>query len=165
MLQNFQYNEGLQNQALGQLPGLTAAQYSGYTPLLGGVQLAGQLPYEGAQSLGAIGSLLGNYGTSTSTSKQPGGILSDLLGGAALALPFIPGFGKSDRRLKTKIEKIGEAKDGLGIYEWNWKSDPDGERVRGVIADEVEKLRPWAYAKGYFNGFDGVNYGALGSLA
>lgn len=165
MLQNLQYNEGVQNQAAGMLPGYTSAQYQGYTPLLGASQLAGQLPYYGSQSLGTIGSLVGGYGTSTSTQKQPGGIIDDLLGAASMAIPFIPGFGKSDRRLKTKIEKLGEAKDGLGIYEWNWKSDPNGQRVRGVIADEVEKLRPWAYAKGFFNGFDGVNYGALGSLA
>lgn len=89
MLQNYQYNEGIQNQALGQLPSLTAAQYQGYSPLLTGTQLAGQLPYYGSQSLGTIGSLLGNYGTSTSKGSQPGGWGSDLLSAAATALPFI----------------------------------------------------------------------------
>jgi hypothetical protein len=87
------------------------------------------------------------------------------LGAASMALPFIPGFGMSDRRLKTNIEKVGEASDGLGIYEWNWKASPDGPKVRGVIADEVERLRPHAYVKNFRDGYDGVNYAALGSMA
>ena len=162
MLQNLQYNEGIQQQAAGMLPGYTSAEYQGYTPLLAGTQLAGQLPYYGTQAISGIGSLLGNYGTTSGT--QPGGWGTDLLSAAASALPFIPGI--SDRRLKTNIEKVGEASDGLGIYTWNWKADPNGQKVRGVIADEVEKLRPLAFIKGFVGGvYDGVNYGALGSVA
>lgn len=72
----------------------------------------------------------------------------------------------SDRRLKTNIAKVHEASDGLGVYDWNWKADPNGQTVRGVIADEVEKLRPQAFVKGFVGGvYDGVNYSALGSLA
>jgi hypothetical protein len=70
-------------------------------------------------------------------------------------------IGLSDRRLKTNIVKIGEDADGLGRYEWNWKADPNGERVRGVIADEVKALRPWAYVENFRNGYDGVNYATL----
>lgn len=87
MLQNLQYNEGLQTQAAGLLPNFTNAEYAGYTPLLGATQLAGQLPYYGSQSLGTIGSLLGNYGTTTGS--QPGGWGQDLVSGAMMALPFI----------------------------------------------------------------------------
>lgn len=162
MLQNLQYNEGMQNQAASMLPGYQSAQYAGITPYLGATQLAGQLPYYGSQSLGTVGSILGNYGTSSSTGTKPGGWGTDILNAGMAALPFIA----SDRRLKTNIKKVGEASDGLGIYDWNWKAAPDGETVRGVIADEVEKLRPWAFAKGVVGGvYDGVNYGALGSLA
>lgn len=162
LFQNHQNERGLQNQALGQLPGFSTSQFAGYSPLLGAQQLAGQLPYYGANALGGIGGLYGGYGTQTGT--QPGGWLNGLLGaGASLGSAAIMA---SDRKLKTNIRKVGEAKDGLGKYEWNWKSAPDGETVRGVIADEVKELRPWAYVPNYQGrGFDAVNYGALGNLA
>jgi hypothetical protein len=86
MMQNLQYNEGIQQQAAGMLPGYTTSQFAGYSPYMEGTQLAGQLPYYGAQSMGAIGSLLGNYGTQTS--NQPGGWGTDLLSAAASAAPF-----------------------------------------------------------------------------
>ena len=87
MLQNLQYNEGIQNQAASLLPGMTNASYAGYTPLLAGTQLAGQLPYYGSSTIGSIGSLLGNYGTQTS--QQPGGWGTDLLSAGVSALPFL----------------------------------------------------------------------------
>jgi hypothetical protein len=86
-----EYNQERANQmgALGALPGLTQAGFSGYTPLLAGTQLAGQLPFYGSSSLGTIGSLLGGYGTSSTNGKQPGGWGTDLLNGAMAALPFL----------------------------------------------------------------------------
>lgn len=147
LFQNYQNERGLQQDA--------------FTKLLAASQLAGQLPYYGSQSLAqTLGALTGGYGQQTQ--KQGGGFLDSLLGAAAASAPYIL---SSDRRLKTNIVKMGEAKDGLGIYEWNWKAEPDGERARGVIADEVERLRPWAFVKGYVGGiYDGVNYASLGSL-
>jgi hypothetical protein len=155
--------QNYQNEAASLLPGYTSAQMAGYTPLLGATQLAGQLPYYGSSSLGTIGSLLGGYGKTTGT--QPGGWGTDLLSAGAMALPFIPGFGLSDRRTKKNIRKVGEAKDGLGIYEFVFKFDPDETVNRGVMADEVEKLRPWAFVPNYLGEYAGVNYAALGSLA
>lgn len=93
-----------------------------------------------------VGSALGNLGSS---------IFAPSAGTSTGSI------GLSDRRLKTNIVKIGEDADGLGRYEWNWKADPNGERVRGVIADEVKALRPWAYVENFRNGYDGVNYAAL----
>ena len=87
---NYNYGLGIQNSAAGMLPGYTQSQFTGYTPLLGATQLAGQLPYYGSSTIGQIGSLLGNYGTTSGT--QPGGWGTDLLGAAASALPFIPGI-------------------------------------------------------------------------
>lgn len=161
MLQNLQYNEGIQSQNASLLPSYTNASYTGYTPLLAANQLAGQLPYYGSPTIGAMGSLVGNYGTQTGT--QPGGWGSGLLGAASNMFSFAP-ISLSDRRLKTHIEKVGEASDGLGIYEWNWKADPNGEKIRGVIADEVEKLRPWAFVPNFVGQYAGVNYAALGGL-
>ena len=161
MLQNLQFNQGIQQQSAGMLPGYTNAQFAGYTPLLGAQQLAGQLPYYGANALGNIGGLYGGYGQQTGT--QPGGWLGGLLGAASNMFSFSP-IKLSDRRLKTNIKKVGEASDGLGIYTWNWKADPKGPTVTGVIADEVEKLRPWAFVPNFKGDYAGVNYAALGGV-
>ena len=68
----------------------------------------------------------------------------------------------SDIRLKTKVEKVGEFNDGLGIYTWKWNSDPNGPTFKGVLAHEVKELRPQAYVPNYEGkGFDAVNYAAL----
>jgi hypothetical protein len=115
-----------------------------------------QLENLGRLGLGG-GSLVANAGQTSKGSSSTGNMGTDL---------FAIMSAISDRRLKTNIKKVGEASDGLGLYEWNWRADPNGPTVRGVIADEVEKLRPWAFVKGFVGGvYDGVNYGALGSLA
>lgn len=64
----------------------------------------------------------------------------------------------SDRRLKTAIRKVGEFADGLGIYTFRYHGQ--SQRVKGVMADEVAKLRPWALGPTVV-GFATVNYGAL----
>lgn len=79
--QNYNNALGIQSQNAGMLPGYYNSQFSGYTPLLGATQLAGQMPYYGSNSLGTIGSLLGNYGTQQSTATKPGGWGTALLGG------------------------------------------------------------------------------------
>ena len=63
----------------------------------------------------------------------------------------------SDRRLKKNIEKVGEYKNGLNKYsfEYLW-----GEKSVGAMADEVEKVMPWAV--GDVNGYKTVNYSMLG---
>ena len=99
-------------------------------------------------------------GTDSSTTGKTGGMGSWLpqLAGSAMqagAIAF------SDRRLKTNIELVKRDPDGLGWYGWNWRSDPNGPREYGVIADEVKDLRPWAYVENYRDGYDGVNYAKL----
>jgi hypothetical protein len=86
--------------------------------------------------------------------KQSGGLFNSLLGVASLATPFIP----SDRRLKRDIEKLGEFEDGLGQYEWTYIWG--GQRQRGVMADEVAGLRPWALGP-VVGGYATVNMEAL----
>jgi len=161
MFQNYQNERNNQNAAMSQLPALQAAQFSGYTPTLAAYQLAGQLPFYGTQALSGLGSLYGGYGTQTQS--QSGGMLGDLLNaGAALGSAAIM---HSDRRLKKNIRKVGEARDGLGIYEWVYKNDPSETVNKGVMADEVEKFRPWALVKNFRGEFAGVNYAVLGSMA
>lgn len=65
----------------------------------------------------------------------------------------------SDRRLKENIEHVGETVLGLGLYEFNYIGD--SKRMRGVMADEVEAIKPEAVAYDDL-GFASVNYGLLG---
>jgi len=66
----------------------------------------------------------------------------------------------SDRRLKTDIEPVGRMDNGLTVYRYRYKVG--GPVHIGVMADEVEKIRPDAYIKGGAGGgFDAVNYSKL----
>lgn len=87
----------------------------------------------GLASLGSAG--IGAYG---------------LMNAAPAAMMF------SDRRLKSNIERVGTHKLGIGIYEY----DIFGRRERGVMADEVEKVKPEAVVE-MPNGYKAVNYGML----
>ena len=69
------------------------------------------------------------------------------LGGAALL---------SDIRLKSNIVRVGTHPRGFGIYEY----DIADRRERGVIAQEVEKVMPFAVTTGD-DGFKRVYYGVI----
>lgn len=69
--QGYSDERQLQNNAAAMLPGYQQAKTSASQPALAAIQLAGQLPYYGSQSLSGVGSLFGGYGTQTGT--QPGG--------------------------------------------------------------------------------------------
>jgi len=62
----------------------------------------------------------------------------------------------SDRRLKSDIKRIGTHPLGIGVYEY----DIFGERQTGVMADEVEKVKPEAVLT-HADGYKMVNYGLL----
>jgi hypothetical protein len=62
----------------------------------------------------------------------------------------------SDRRLKSNIVRTGTHPLGIGIYEY----DIFGSRQRGVMADEVEAVRPEAVIT-RDDGYKMVNYGML----
>lgn len=62
----------------------------------------------------------------------------------------------SDRRLKSRIKRVGTHASGVGIYEY----DVLGYRQRGVIAQEVEAVRP-DLVKRHPSGYLTVNYGGL----
>lgn len=102
------------------------------------------------------GNQWGQSGTSSGTSKQKtsGGILGQLVGAAATAASF------SDPRLKKNITKIGEFLDGLGVYVWTYIWQPNSSTNVGVMANEVQELRPWALGP-EVAGFQTVNYGNL----
>lgn len=66
--------------------------------------------------------------------------------------------GRSDARMKTNIQKIGEYM-GFNIYTWDWKDDIDQPPI-GVIAQEVMKTHPDAVSEDE-NGYLMVDYGKL----
>jgi hypothetical protein len=81
------------------------------------------------------------------------------LGGSALGAGGLAyGLKTSDRRLKREIKRIGEHALGIGVYSYKyiWDNIPQV----GVMADEVELVRPEAVITGA-DGFKMVDYGAL----
>lgn len=64
----------------------------------------------------------------------------------------------SDRRLKTDIVKVGDVAPGIGMYEYRWVGTDF--RGRGVIAQEVERVRP-DLVRRHASGYLQVDYGGL----
>ena len=64
----------------------------------------------------------------------------------------------SDKTLKENIVKVGKSPSGFNIYEWNYLWSP--ERFRGVIAQEVQKVKPQAVLSNIF-GYLMVDYNKL----
>ncbi len=129
--------------ALGLTPQLVAAQYAGVDPALALLNASATIPYTGASVLGSnIANLTG--ATNSSTSKTTGtGLGASILAGAAQGAGSAAAA--SDRRLKTNITKLGEMRDGLGVYDFDYIDPKYGKgRQRGVMAGEVARLRPWA---------------------
>ena len=65
--------------------------------------------------------------------------------------------GKSDRRLKKNINKIGQSASGLNIYSFEYKNSTDGKGLfQGVMSDEIPQE-----AVTRLDGYDTVNYSML----
>ena len=94
-------------------------------------------PFQTAQFLANIAEGTGALSGQTTTTTQPSSFFSD-------------------RRLKENIKKIGTAKNGLPIYSFNYKEDPEKVSRLGFMADEVEKKHPEAV--GLAAGFKTVDY-------
>jgi len=65
-------------------------------------------------------------------------------------------FAFSDVRLKSNIRRVGIHSVGVGVYEY----DIFGHRERGVIAQELQRVRP-DLVRQHDSGYLTVNYGAL----
>lgn len=99
-----------------------------------------------AQSLGQAGQQ--QYGTEVG---QYNAMMNGLFGLGGAGIMAI-----SDRRLKSNIKRVGTHELGIGIYEY----DLFGERQTGVMADEVETVKPEAVVT-LPSGIKAVNYGML----
>lgn len=152
---DYNTERGRMDTAAGQAGSLAAA---GELPLasLMSILQAQSAPVSTAAGAGAAtGGLLGQY-TNQKQTYTPSTM--DSIGQALDIGKVIAGFFPSDRRLKTAIHKVGEYADGLGIYLYNYVWG--GPRFKGVMADEVAELRPWALGP-RVDGFATVNYGVL----
>ena len=110
-------------------------------------------PYQQAQFYANIAQGIGAGAGGSSSTTQPGpSPFSQVLGfGTAMAgLPW------SDERLKENVKKVGQTKDGQGIYTYNFKGNPKTEM--GLLAQEVEKKHPDAVHE--INGLKMVDYDA-----
>ena len=121
-------------------------------PIFGATQAAGNFAQQNYSNqvaannakMGMYGSLFGAAGTAAG-----GGFFGNPFGGSAGATP-------SDRRLKSNIVRIGTHPLGIGIYEY----DIADRREIGVMADEVEQVKPEAVTRGA-DGYQRVYYGKL----
>jgi len=126
-----------------------------------------QLSIQGYGTLGQIG---------TANTQQPGiavtggstGILPGLLGaagqfaGSPAGSAAIASLFPSDRAVKTNVEAVGNNRRlGLPVYAFRYKSDPEGVRRVGYMAQDVEEDYPEAVAQDA----DGVKYVSYGALA
>ncbi len=124
-----------------QMPQFQAYQGAevGAAPIFGAQQAAGNAAQQNyANQVAAYNAKLGMYGS--------------ILGGAATGFAM-----KSDRRLKSNIVRVGTHPLGIGIYEY----DIDNRREIGVMADEVEQVKPEAVTTHPTEGYKMVYYGML----
>lgn len=122
-----------------------------------------ELPYQRLNNY--IGAVTGNYG-GTSTLTQPyfnppgQSPLSTIGQGIGVASSLFGLF--SDRRLKDDIKPVGKLDNGLRVYSYRYKDDPEEIRRIGLMADEVEDVHPEAVATvpfGSLAGMQMVDYG------
>jgi hypothetical protein len=155
----FGLTQGARNQGLSETSFLRNQPFNELSAALSGSQL-GQFQANPVQAqpvdvLGANAlqqqSQLANFNAQNQFRSDA---LSGLFGLGAAALPAIP---FSDRRLKMDIRKVGKTDDGLNVYTYRYITG--GPVQMGVMADEVEKVKPEAV--GEINGFKAVNYGMI----
>lgn len=117
------------------------------------LEQAATLPWAGVQALnGGVRTASNGYGTTTTKSSDPMGTLVGLAGAGATAYA-------SDERIKDVKRKVGETRQGLGIYDYEYKGSNDPQR--GLLAQEVEREQPQAMGP-TVGGIKTVNYDALG---
>ncbi|WP_273754497.1 MULTISPECIES: tail fiber domain-containing protein [unclassified Bartonella] len=111
--------------------------------------------------LAAGGAVAGNYGTRTgqmtTLTPQPKPNPWEIVGNVGTILGTFAGL--SDFRAKENIVQVGQ-RDGYKLYEYNYKGYP--ERYRGVMAQDVLKLKPEAVFLHKATGFLHVDYSKLG---
>lgn len=118
-----------------------STQQAGLTSLYNQFLQQQAYPFQTAQFQSNIAEGTGSLSGSTTTNTQPTGLFGNVL---------------SDRRAKEHIKEMGRAKNGLKIYSFRYKGDPEKVTHIGFMADEVEKKHPEAI--GLAGGLKTVDY-------
>ena len=79
-----------------------------------------------------------------SPTDRMSGFLNFTMQAVGMALPFVPGYGTSDIRLKENVKQVGVSPNGYKVYEFNYKDDFTNTRYRGAMAQDVVKKNPMA---------------------
>jgi hypothetical protein len=119
-------------------------QFQGYS----GVTVAPSPIFQAGQAAGDFAQR--NYQNQVGAYNANMGLYGNIAGAAGTAFA-------SDRRLKSNVVRVGTHPLGIGIYEY----DIFGERQRGVMADEVEAVKPEAVTTHPTEGYKMVYYGLL----
>jgi hypothetical protein len=151
--QYLQQQLGLYNQPLNQISALMsgsqiqAPQFQSYT----GQNIQAAPVFQGVQQQGQAAMDIYGQQVAAANAQNAGmfGLAGSIVGAGAKMYA-------SDRRLKSNIVRVGTHPLGVGIYEY----DIFDRRERGVMAQEVEKVRPEAVIE-HPDGYKMVNYAAL----
>jgi hypothetical protein len=111
-----------------------------------------------SQTPNLLGAAQSQYGAALDAANAKNAGISNVFGGLTSlgAGALSGGFSFSDVRLKSNIRRVGTHSVGVGVYEY----DIFGHRERGVIAQELKRVRP-DLVRQHNSGYLTVNYGAL----
>ncbi len=129
---------GLAGNQLAMGTQMQQTEQAGKDALINQFQQEQGYPFQVASWLANIALGTGAQSGSTTTSTQPSQFWSD-------------------RRLKHDIKEIGMSHDGMPIYTFKYKGDPQSQTHVGFMADEVEKKHPDAVGLDP-SGYKTVNY-------
>ncbi len=126
---------GLGSQSLQNQLAIRNAPISEYNALSGngGGSASAQTPDISGAFNQQLQSQIAGYNAQTASNNAT---TSDIASIAMLALMF------SDERLKENVRKVGKTDQGLPVYTYNYKGNP--ETHMGVMAQDVEKVQPEA---------------------
>lgn len=115
-----------------------------------------QTPSPNVAGVDYTGLVSNNYNAAMDAWKTKVASNAQMMGGLFSALGSVASMGmmRSDRRLKTDIERVGELDNGLPVYLYRYKDG--GPFHIGLMADDVEKTHPQAV--GYIDGYKAVDY-------
>jgi hypothetical protein len=115
-------------------------------------------PQTGVAGTDVAGITNGAYGQQMQAYNSNQGLMGGLFSAGASLIPLL-----SDIRVKTNIERVGTHPVGTGIYEYD-RIDT-GMREIGVIAQELQRIRPDMVDSTYPDGLLRVHYWKLNSEA
>ncbi len=112
-----------------------------------------------------LANIQGELGQQTGLAQLYGGVYGGLLSGIGGLLGTsstnAPWWWPSDLRLKENIKHIGEIKDGIKLYTWDWKEGHEdivgSKPTYGVLAQELMEVMPEAVHMGD-DGYYRVDY-------